>query len=121
MNIEEAREYILSMEFSEESMPFGPDALVYKVGGKMFALVSIPHGKEWHISLKNYPERNESLREEYDWIQGAYHMNKKHWSMIEMSLSPSNQLVKTLILESYTIVRDSLPKKIKEEMSNGVL
>lgn len=111
MDIEELRDYCLSFDFVTEESPFGPDNLVYKVHGKMFAL--IPLDKEIvSITLKNSPEKNLALKEEFDFIEGAYHFNKKHWISIR-NADKHLKLSKDLIKESYILVWDKLPKKLK--------
>jgi predicted DNA-binding protein (MmcQ/YjbR family) len=114
MDIETIREYLLSFEHVTEETPFGPDALVYKVAGKMFALLPIEY-EALRISLKNTPEKNIELRAEFDGIQGAYHMNKVHWNMLLFEYGFKTALVKELISESYQLVYDSHTKKIKEQ------
>ncbi|MCD8538353.1 MAG: MmcQ/YjbR family DNA-binding protein [Leadbetterella sp.] len=75
MNIEELREFCLGFKGITEETPFGPDNLVYKVMGKMYALV--PLDSEFpQITLKNTPAKNEFLRGEYSYITGAYHSTK---------------------------------------------
>lgn len=115
MNIEEFREYCLSKNGVTEETPFGPETLVFKVMGKMFALTALDT-PEFRISLKNSPEKNEELRAEYGFIEGAYHMNKKHWNMILIDFHVKNSLLIELIDDSYNLVVEGLPKKIKQEL-----
>ena len=116
MNIESFREYCLSKKGVTEELPFGPDTLVYKVMGKMFALTGLDTEK-LSVSLKNTPEKNEELRAEYDCIAGAYHMNKRHWNSVTIDSRIKDNLLKEWITESYEIVVKSLPKKIQEELN----
>jgi predicted DNA-binding protein (MmcQ/YjbR family) len=113
MDIEWLREQCLRLKYVSEETPFGPEALVYKVLGKMFALIPIDRNPP-SISLKNTPDKNIQLREEYEGIQGAYHMNKTHWNMLLFEYPLKRQLVSELIWESYKMVYESHPKKIKE-------
>lgn len=76
MNIEEFRDYCLHKPEVSEEFPFGPDTLVFKVAGKMFALTSIDEYVS--VNLKCEPERALELREEYKSIKPGFHMNKKH-------------------------------------------
>jgi predicted DNA-binding protein (MmcQ/YjbR family) len=115
MDLEQFREYCISKKGVTEELPFGPETLVFKVMGKMFALTSLDI-PEIRISLKNTPEKNIELRAEYPFIQGAYHMNKIHWNMIMIDFGVKTQLLKELIDESYNLVVKSLPKKIQEEL-----
>lgn len=114
MNIEELRDYCLSFKGITEETPFGPDSLVYKVMGKMYALISL-ESLTPKISLKNTPLKNEELRNKYDFITYAYHFNKIHWISIENTMKCSD-LAKELISESYDLVKSGLSRKLKEEL-----
>ncbi|MCB0424415.1 MAG: MmcQ/YjbR family DNA-binding protein [Mangrovimonas sp.] len=117
MNIEELQNYCLAKKGVEETFPFDEDTLVFKVLGKMFALVPL---EKWElgqasISLKCDPEYSEELRANYSSIRGAYHMSKKHWNTLylnEGEISP--QLLKELIDHSYELVVKGLPKKLRD-------
>ena len=116
MDIESFREYCLSKKGVTEELPFGPDTLVFKVMGKMFALTGL-NNERLKISLKNTPEKNEELRAEYDCIVGAYHMNKLHWNTVTVDGRVKDNILKEWISESYEIVVKSLTKKIQEELN----
>lgn len=77
MDIETLREYCLSKKAVEEGFPFGEDALVFKVAGKIFLLVGL-NNNPLQFNAKCDPEKALELREQYDAIQPGYHMNKKH-------------------------------------------
>lgn len=100
----------LSKPGAEETTPFGPDVLVYKVGGKMFAL-TVPEEFPARINLKCDPERSIILRDGYDSILPGYHMNKRHWNTLVLDGSLPSKLVGELIDHSYDLVAASLPKK----------
>lgn len=107
MDVEEFRSYCLAKPGTTEDMPFGPSVVTYRVMGKIFAfsaLDAIPHS----VSLKSDPERAIELREQYDAIQGAYHLNKKHWSSIRMDGSVPVSVVRSMIDESYRLVVSGL-------------
>ncbi len=114
MDIESLRDLLLGYEHVTEETPFGPDTLVYKIGGKIFAILPI-NNESMRFALKNTPEKNIELRAEFEGIQGAFHMNKKHWNMLMFEHGLKMSLVKELISESYLLVYSSLPKKIKEQ------
>ena len=112
MDIEQIREYCLSLKDVTEEMPFGPDTLVFKIKGKMFALV--PLEGELSINLKCDPEKVIELREEFSFVTPGYHMNKRHWNTVRIdSLVPSN-LLKEWINHSYYLVVQSLPRKLQD-------
>ena len=113
MNIETYREYCLSKPGTTEETPFGPDVLVMKVGGKVFALSSIDNFES--INLKCDPERAVELREQYDQITPGFHMNKKHWNTVYLE-GLNQKLIEELIDHSYELVRHSLPRKTKSEL-----
>jgi predicted DNA-binding protein (MmcQ/YjbR family) len=113
MDLENFREYCLSKKGVTEELPFGPDTLVYKVMGKMFAFTSFDFER---ISLKNFLEKNEELRAEYEEVLPAYHMNKQHWNMVQTNGRVKDVLLREWINESYEIIVNSLPKMTKEEL-----
>mgnify|MGYP001040312327 CR=1 FL=1 len=116
MNIEELREYCLSLKGVTEGFPFDEITLVFKAGGKMFCLTSLEG--DLSVNLKNDPEKNMELREQYPAVKPGYHMNKKHWNTVEINGSLKDDMIKTLIDESYDLIVMSLPKKIQQEIKN---
>ncbi len=95
--------YILSMPNARLEYPFGEDVAVYKVGDKMFALIS--EGKSpVQVSLKCDPELSKVLREKYDEVMPGYHLNKKHWNTLILAGQLSWDEVKDLIRHSYNLV-----------------
>ncbi|WP_035612131.1 MmcQ/YjbR family DNA-binding protein [Haloferula sp. BvORR071] len=109
MDLPDVIEYFLKKPSAEETTPFGPDVLVYKVGGKMFGL-AVPEDFPSRINLKCDPERAVMLREEHEAIIPGYHMNKRHWNTVILDNSLSAKLVRELIDHSYELVVASLPK-----------
>ncbi|MEM9141887.1 MAG: MmcQ/YjbR family DNA-binding protein [Bacteroidota bacterium] len=115
MNIEEFREYCLSKKGVSEELPFGPDALVFKVMGKMFALCALER-RPPQVNLKCEPERALRLREEYDGtIIPGYHMSKVHWNTLLLEQLPP-KLILELIDHSYQLVVSKLTKKLLKEL-----
>ena len=115
MNIEEFRDYCLSKYAVTESFPFDNNALVFKVGGKMFALAGVENFVS--TNLKCDPEKAIDLRETYNGIKPGFHMNKKHWNTVTVESDVPNKLLLDLIDHSYDLVFKSLPKRIKDELS----
>jgi len=118
MNLESYYQYCLSKKAVTEHFPFDEDTLVFKVGGKMFALASL---KEWEngnpaINLKCDPDRAEELRAQYDDITPGYHMSKIHWNTVNANRDVSDSLINELIDHSYDLVFKSLTKKLREEI-----
>jgi len=115
MDLEAARTYCLGLPGSAEETPFGPDFLVYKVAGKMFAGISIER-LPLSLNLKCDPERAVELRERYVEITPGYHMNKKHWNTLDLSGRLPAALVHELIDHSYGLVKASLPRRVRETL-----
>ena len=113
MDLPDAISHFLSKPGAEETTPFGPDVLVYKVGGKMFAL-AVPDDFPARINLKCDPGRAEALRDEYEAVLPGYHMNKRHWNTLVLDGSLPAKLVRELIDHSYDLVATSLPKPRKK-------
>jgi len=114
MNVEEIRSYCLSKEGVIESFPFNDTALVFKVGGKMFALLDLSEDKNG-ISLKCEPSYAVELRERYPEISEAYHFNKKHWNNVKLDGNLGATLIMGLIDHSYQITAPKPPKKKEKE------
>lgn len=110
MNIESLREYCLSKPGAEETLPFGPDTLVFKVGGKAFLLVGLD-AEDLRFNVKCDPDKALELRDEYSCVLPGYHMNKKHWNTVVVDGSVSNALLKEWIDHSYTLVAPKPKKK----------
>lgn len=118
MNIQAFYDYCLSKRGVTEHFPFDEETLVFKVGGKMFALSSLTQWEkgEATINLKCDPERALELRAEYESIQSGYHMSKVHWNTITVNGDVSLSMLKELIDHSYDLVFKSLTKKIQAEI-----
>jgi predicted DNA-binding protein (MmcQ/YjbR family) len=120
MNLEEYYTLCLSKKAVTEHFPFDQDTLVFKVGGKMFALASLSQWEkgEASVNLKCDPERSEELRAEYEDIQPGYHMSKIHWNTIHVNRQVSDAFIKELIDHSYDLVFKSLTKKMQAEIQS---
>ena len=118
MNLETYYEYCLSKKGATEHFPFDEDTLVFKVGGKIFALSSLSQWEKGRpsMNLKCDPERAEELRAEYDDIRPGFHMSKKHWNTIAVNAAVPDSLIKELIDHSYELVFKSLTKKMQSEI-----
>lgn len=116
MNIESFRDFCLSKKGVTEEFPFDELTLVFKVMGKMFTLTDVDYFRS--INLKCDPEWAIELREKYDAILPGYHMNKKHWNTVEMDGSLSDPFLEELIMHSYQLVVEKLPKTLRSELDN---
>lgn len=112
MHIEALQAYCLSKPGTEETLPFGPDTLVYKVGGKIYLLTSLD-SEQFGFNVKCDPDLAVELRERYSCVAPGYHMNKKHWNTVTPDGSVSDVVLKEWIDHSYEMVVKSLPAKVR--------
>ena len=113
MNLEELRDYCLSLLHVTEDMPFSEDILVFRICNRIFVLTSL-ESVPLRVSLKCDPERAIELREQYpDKITAGYHLNKKHWNTVLLEGLPP-ALIKEMIQHSYDQVLAKVPKKERE-------
>lgn len=111
MDIEQLQQYCLRKEDVEETFPFGPDTLVYKVNGKVFLLCGLENNP-LRFNAKCDPDRAVELREEYpDHVLPGWHMNKKHWNTVVATGNIPSKLVRELIDHSYELVKGNRKKK----------
>ena len=117
MELETLRQTLLKKKRATEETPFGPEALVYKVMGKMFALIAWEESP-LRITLKCDPDLALALRDQYTAIIPGYHMNKKHWNTIILDGSLPTTLLNDLVDESYALVVKGLKKADREKLTN---
>lgn len=114
MDHETLRNFCLSLPHTTEGFPFDESSLVFKVHGKLFAILSLD-AQPPRINLKNDPEINLALRDEHEGILPGYHMNKAHWNTVLVDQRLPWPLVQELISTSYNLIWQKLPKKLKQE------
>lgn len=107
MNLDQFREYCLSKACATESTPFGPDVLVFKVSGKMFALAALDEVPT-RVNLKCDPDLALELRDRYEQVTPGYHMNKKHWNTVEIEGVIADLDLRKMIDHSYDLVAERL-------------
>ncbi len=117
MNVEDISEYCLSKKGTSEDFPFDEETLVFKVMGKMFALIPLER-IPLQVNLKCDPELAVELRERYGAVQPGYHMNKNHWNTILIDGSLRKDLILAWIDLSYDLVVKGLKKSEKEKLMN---
>ena len=113
INVEDIRDYCLAKKGTTESFPFNEDTLVFKVGGKMFLLLSISSNPV-EFNVKCEPEKAIELRETHSSIIPGFHMSKSHWNTVRCDNSLSKKLIWEIINDSYTLIVNSLPKKVRD-------
>ena len=115
MDLLSFRTYCLEKQAVKETLPFGPDTLVMKVAGKMFALTGLDEA-DFRINLKCDPQRALELRDRYPEIVPGWHMSKKHWNTVYVENGNlPDRLVRELIDHSYDLVVAGLTKKARAE------
>ena len=114
MGLDGIRAYCLDKPGVTESLPFGPDALVFKAGKKIFAILALSSERPW-VNLKCEPDYALELREGHPEIIAGYHMNKRHWNTIYLDGFLKSVLLKKLIDLSYELVLH--PHRGKKEAS----
>ena len=114
MNAEDIREYCLQKNGVEESFPFDNETLVFKVGNKIFLLMSLEK-QPIFINVKTDPQWTEELRASYSQIYGAYHMSKIHWNSVVLEGLPKDLILK-MIDHSYDLIFKKLTKKMQDQI-----
>jgi Uncharacterized protein conserved in bacteria len=109
MDLTQFREYCLTKPGASEGIPFGPDVLVFKVGGKIFALAALDEVPTT-VNLKCDPDLALDLRDRYEQVKPGYHMNKKHWNTIEIEAGIPAVELRRMIDHSYELVVNNLPR-----------
>jgi len=118
MNIEDYRDFCLSLPGTTEETPFGPDTLVFKVGGKIFALTDLQTFASFNVKCD--PERAADLRERYDYVLPGFHMNKKHWNTILVGTGATDAQMRQWLTESYQLIVAALPKGVRAELQAAI-
>ena len=109
MSLVSLREFLLSLPGATEDTPFGPEFLVYRIAGKMFALVNW-QAEPLTINLKCEPELALLLREIHPEVKPAWHMNKQHWNTVTLVEDLDIDLWQSWIEHSYERVVAGLPR-----------
>jgi predicted DNA-binding protein (MmcQ/YjbR family) len=115
---EELRDICRSLPGAVETYPFSEGLAVYKVEGKIFAISRL-EGSPLQVSLKCEPELAEQLRATHPAIRPGYHLNKRHWNTVTLDGSVDDEMVLSLVEDSYALVVDGLPKGVRERLRAG--
>jgi predicted DNA-binding protein (MmcQ/YjbR family) len=102
---------------AEAAHPFGEGTLVYKVGGKIFALISM--GGPARVNLKVDPELARSLVRDYPGITPGYHMNKQHWVTVHLDSPLPADMVESMVEDSYDLVVSGLSPKVRAGLARA--
>ncbi len=109
------RALCLGFPGAEETYPFGPQTTVFKVHGKIFAIAGLDADPP-SISLKCEPALAQQLRREHPAVTPGYHLSKRHWNTVRVDGSLPEQLLRDLVEDSYDLVVESLPKRIRDDL-----
>lgn len=115
MKRETLEKELVKFKGSEGSYPFGPDARVFKVMGKMFALVS-QNETPSRVTLKCAPADGEILVSQYESVTPGYYMNKRHWITISLVGEVPDQILIDLANGSYDLVVSKLTRAARSEL-----
>lgn len=113
MNIEELREYCLSLPMTTEDMPFGDEYLILRVCGKIFACIGLERPD--YFVLKCDADHAIDLRDRYSEIEPAWHWNKRYWNQLRLSGNLRPELIKSLVRHSYSEVVKKLTLKVRKQ------
>ncbi len=114
MDIEQARAHCLSFPHATENVQWGAD-LVFKIAGKMFAVISLEEVSDHCMSFKCTPEKFAELVERNGIVPAPY-VARYHWVALERYDVMSDKELKALLRDSYDLVFEKLPKKAKAEL-----
>jgi predicted DNA-binding protein (MmcQ/YjbR family) len=116
--IADIRAACAALEGSRETFPFDATTLVFKVGGKLYALTSLT-GDPVTFSLKVPPEHGETLRATHPAIVPGYHLNKRHWITVTLDGSVPDALLRDLLAGSHALVLGSLTRAQRADLESG--
>jgi predicted DNA-binding protein (MmcQ/YjbR family) len=118
MNLETLRAWLLAKPGAVATYPFGPQPLVVKVGGKMFALVG-EDARPLDVSLKCEPAHAQFLRDTFPAVQPGYHLNKEHWNTVTLDGSIAEEGIRAMIDESYRLVVQGLSRAVRRRLDQA--
>jgi predicted DNA-binding protein (MmcQ/YjbR family) len=107
----------LALPGAEETYPFGDGVAVFKVGGRMFALLDLGDGPGV-VNLKCDPARALELRDAYAGIRPGYHQDKRHWNSVDLDGSVEDDLLRELVEDSYELVVARLPRALRASLAS---
>jgi predicted DNA-binding protein (MmcQ/YjbR family) len=115
MTIDSVREFCLSLPHATEDMKWG-DNLLFRVGGKMFALMTLDPDAEVRLSFKCTPEKYAELLEQQGIVPAPY-LARAHWVGVENLTVLFDNELSELLRQAYETVLAGLPRKKKEELN----
>jgi predicted DNA-binding protein (MmcQ/YjbR family) len=119
MTYNDLEKTLLSLSGAIKDYPFGPEAAVFKVVGKMFALIAWQE-EPLTISLKCDPVEADFLRSTFETVKPGYHLNKQHWNTVTLDGSIPGVLLHKMITASYDLVVKGLTKAERKRLAKEV-
>jgi predicted DNA-binding protein (MmcQ/YjbR family) len=116
MTPQELNDFALALPEVNEEESFGPGVSVYKVVGKVFAILQ-PNGSPPQVTLKCDPSLALELRAQFPAVTEGYHVNKKHWNTVVLDGSVPEEEVRDMVEHSYERVVESLPKLVRTRLA----
>jgi predicted DNA-binding protein (MmcQ/YjbR family) len=116
VDIERLRAHCLTKNGAVEGYPFGPEYPVFKVAGKIFALILLDTNPPW-LNLKCDPLHAEVLRAYYPAVRPGYHMNKRHWNTVVLDGSVPEDDLLSMVDDSYALVVAGLPQRLRRQLA----
>lgn len=117
MTLADVHAHLMSKQGACEERPFDPETPVYKVMGKMFAILA-PEQRPIRITLKCDPDHALILRDVYDAVTPGYHTNKRHWNTVTLDGSIPTDEIEDMIDESYDLVVAGLTRAARRELAD---
>ena len=120
MSIEDIRNYCLGLPYVAETLPFDDDIIVYKVGGKWFAVIDLMHSDR--VVVKCDPDLAIELRDMHDEVTEAWHFNKRHWNSIRLTGDLLPSFIFEQIYNSYILVirKNVTPRALRIEILTAI-
>ena len=112
MNIEDVREYCLAKLFVTEDMPFGPEYVTFRIGGRIFCYLALIRGNV--VQVKWTPVEFNEVVDRYSYVHQAWHWHKRHMIQFDFDEAPiPESVVKELIDRAYSYTYNRLSRKVK--------
>ena len=120
MSIEDIRNFCLSLPYVEETMPFDDTTIVYKVGGKWFAVTDLEENNK--VVVKCDPDLAIELRDRHEEVTAAWHFNKRHWNAISLCGDLAESFIFEQIYNSYMLVikKNVTPRALRIEILEAI-
>ena len=117
MDNESVRDFCLALPHATEGVQWGND-LLFRVGGKMFAVIALEPAAANKLAFKCTPEKFEELIE-LDGIMPAPYMARNKWVSLQRFDALKDSEIKSLIRNSYEMIFQKLPKKVQAQLKES--